>query len=84
MLKLQLNLLYQTCLSNNTELATFVIERGADVNIRKNSGQTPLYATCYKSNTELATFLIERGADVNIAGNNGHTPLYPIKLKVLD
>ena len=52
-----------------------MIERGADVNVVNQHGNTPLICACYKGNVELAHLLIERGADVNFVNQHGNTPL---------
>ena len=56
----------------NTFLAE-LIELGADVNAKDNSGKTPLF-DC--KNTETAELLISKGVDVNARDDIGRTPLF--------
>ena len=54
---------------NNLSTLDFLIERGADVNARDNTGATPLlYAVDY-GKLEAVRLLVTRGADVNIPSN---------------
>src|SRR5208282_701479 len=46
----------------------------ADVNARKNDGETPLH-TAY-SNADVTKLLLANGADVNARRNDGKTPLH--------
>ena len=56
------------------ETTKFLIKKGADVNAKNKSGETPLF---YVGNLEIAKLLIENGADVNVANSwNGYTPLH--------
>jgi ankyrin repeat protein len=50
----------------------FLIENGADVNLKSGEGKTPLM---YSSNTESLKILVENGADVNVKDRKGKTPL---------
>jgi ankyrin repeat protein len=52
-----------------------LIEKGASLNIRNNSGNSALIlATCY-NHKEAALLLIEKGADMEVRDNNGDTAL---------
>lgn len=62
------------------ELATLLLERGADVNARSRSTRfamenTPLHAAAANRQTAVAELLLERGADVNARDGSGFTPL---------
>jgi hypothetical protein len=52
-----------------------LIEYGADVNVKDESGQTPLLIAATVPYLEGIRVLIENGADVNAMDNEGNTPL---------
>ena len=53
-----------------------LLELGADVNSKTNSGWTPLHAAAWYGNAEVISVLISAGADVNAKDNDGDTPLH--------
>jgi ankyrin repeat protein len=53
-----------------------LLERGADVNAKTNSGQTPLHWASSMNELEIAKLLIDRGADVKAKDDWGKTPLH--------
>ena len=65
----------------NTEVAQFFLERGADVNCRGIGDKTPLMHAISFSTKEMVLFLISNGADVNLEmsepseKNSPRTPL---------
>ena len=59
--------------NENTEIATFLIENGADVNAKTDSGETVLMVAA--RNFEDAKFFIENGADINSNDTRGKTAL---------
>ncbi|NTX60625.1 ankyrin repeat domain-containing protein [Myxococcus sp. CA051A] len=52
-----------------------VLDAGATVNVRDDSGQTPLHRAMGVGKPELVKLLLERGADVNAIDGLGRTPL---------
>ena len=58
---------------NRTEVAKFLLERGADVNAKDFSGRNALILTSWQGNTDMAKLLISKGADLDgaIAYNEG-------------
>jgi ankyrin len=70
------------------ETAAYLLSKGADVNARDGSGNTPLHdAACYPSKVRpskdsesrrnhVASMLIEHGADVRATAENNLTPLH--------
>lgn len=59
--------------SNRAEIIKFLVNRGADVNTRNDSGETALIVA--GDNADSVKALIEAGADVNQADNEGNTPI---------
>ena len=61
-------------LGRNNDAARFLVERGADVNVKMGTGTTALIVAAYHGNTEMVRLFISKGADVN-AGIDGKTAL---------
>jgi ankyrin repeat protein len=57
------------------KVTQFLVEKGADVNIKDVGGVTPLSMAAYGNHTAVARFLVKNGADVNIRDEDGGTPL---------
>jgi ankyrin repeat protein len=70
--------LYLACLRCKVAVANFLIDKGANVNARNNSGFTPLHGTnsTWGQDVGLIQRLIAKGADVNARGSRDETPLY--------
>ena len=52
----------------------WMIEQGADINLRDKQGITPLHI--WYANENIALALIKNGADVNAQDKNGNTPFH--------
>lgn len=62
--------------SNQLEIAEYLLELGADIEIRNQYGRSPLLCVAFMTGSvEMASLLIEHGADVNAADVQGATPL---------
>jgi ankyrin repeat protein len=62
--------------ANAMDVASILLEAGADVNQITGYGWSPLLAATQNRNYRLGAYLIENGADVNLAHEGGWTPLY--------
>jgi ankyrin repeat protein len=58
------------------DIAKFLIERGANLNWRGNSGFTPLHYAARHNHPDVAQLLIEAGADIEVLDESGFTPLF--------
>ena len=65
---------------SNKELSKVIIElliaKGADVNAKRDDGETPLHQAASKGRKEIIELLITKGADVNAKSDDGWTPLH--------
>ena len=57
------------------ELATLLIERGANVNCRGEGGGTPLHEAAGNGQIEFAQLLLDHAANINAKDDKGKTPL---------
>ena len=62
-------------LLDNTEIAKFLIAKGADINAKSRDGSTPLHSAAFLGHTEIAELLIQKGAEVNPKNYRDETPL---------
>ncbi len=53
------------------DMAKLLISKGADVNIKAGTGQTPLMGACASGKEEIARLLLSKGADVKTKANDG-------------
>lgn len=78
--------LHYSIRSGNTEVAKYLIDHGANLNVHDNYYQktntkyvyykTPLHYAIESGNIEIAKYLIDRGANPNIQDAYSQTPLY--------
>jgi ankyrin repeat protein len=54
----------------------FLLENGADPNLRDDRGSCPLIEAAMSKNYEVVDLLLEMGADINAQENNGKTALH--------
>jgi ankyrin repeat protein len=60
-------------------VAQLLLDRGADVNTRRNDDQTPLHRASYLGNIEIVRLLLDHGADLEAATDNmGEKPLHKV------
>ena len=58
------------------EVATLLVDQGADVNAVGDFGRTPLQSAAMGNATDTAKILVALGADLNTKDNRGRTPLH--------
>ncbi|MGN4443428.1 ankyrin repeat domain-containing protein [Bacillus cereus group sp. MYBK79-1] len=75
-------LLHLAAYFGQKELASFLLESGADIHSRaKNKSEnTPLQAAIANKQSEFVAFLIEKGSDVNVKQSGGWTGLHEAAL----
>lgn len=60
--------------SNVSDLVRILVEHGADVNQKDDTGDTVLHVAAYKNRPALIDALLENGADPAIRNDDGQTP----------
>jgi cytohesin len=81
--------LHEAAIGNHKDIAELLVNRGANVNSRDKSGNTPLYyASTFgqgrkrtnKNDWDIARLLVSRGANVNTKPGSDDTPLHSAAL----
>ena len=65
------------------DMVEFLVDKGIEVNIKDEEGNTPLIKACYGNNSLIVKKLLKAGADVNEKNNKGETPIYIIARELL-
>ena len=68
--------LYEAIIKGHTELARFLIERGANVNHMDKNCQTPLHFAAMYKRLDIARMILEHGGDLSLADKQGNQPLW--------
>ena len=72
--------MYIAAEKGHTDIAQLLVDQGADKDLAKNDGVTPLYIAAGKGHTDVAQLLVDQGADKGNAphtgSNAGMTPLF--------
>jgi ankyrin repeat protein len=61
--------------SGNREAVSWLLERGAKVNVADYEGRTPLMRACVRGDSWIIATLVEHGANVDEKSKHGMTPL---------
>ncbi|WP_341812896.1 ankyrin repeat domain-containing protein [Wolbachia endosymbiont (group A) of Cephus spinipes] len=60
----------------NLDMVSFLVDKGANVEIRSKKGKAPLHLAVEESKQNIINLLLDRGADIEAKNNDGKTPLY--------
>ena len=66
--------LHKTLKLSEFQLAQYLIDSGADLNVKNDKGDTPLHYAMQGSDLIIVTSLIEHGADVDLENTIGISP----------
>lgn len=69
-------LLHLATWKDSVAAVEFLLEQGADIEIRDRRGHTPLHSAAAANSPNVAQLLIERGADINAKSELEQTPLH--------
>ncbi|MEM6724353.1 MAG: ankyrin repeat domain-containing protein [Bacteroidota bacterium] len=70
------SLLHYAIGCNQDPVFQYLLDRGINVNILDDEGQTPLFTAVRNNKTAAAIALIQHGANVNVIDQFGYTPLH--------
>lgn len=62
--------------NNHTNIVKFLIQNGADTELKDCCGTTALIGAAYYGNYDIVNTLLEFGADINCKDNDGETALF--------
>jgi len=78
-------MLMDACLKSKNKVVLFLLEQGANPNLKNAEGQTVFFAFCLhkinKWNLEVMEAFIKSGADVNATDKEGFTPLMMVSCR---
>ena len=57
------------------EMVKFLIDKGADINIKNRIGSTAIHVASEYGRIDVVKYLVKKGADVNAGNKYGYTPL---------
>jgi ankyrin repeat protein len=69
-------MLISECNQGHTDIVRELLCRGADVDVARTNGETPLHLSCRYGYIEIVKALLEKGANVDIQNGNSNTPLH--------
>lgn len=64
------------CSAGHIEIVKLLIEKGANVRVTNNNGQTPLHYAASRNRLDVAQVLLEANSEVNPRDNMGSTPMH--------
>jgi len=60
-----LTALYKACVDGSLDIATVLLDAGADVNLKSTQGYTPLYAAVQSKHKPVVEYLLSKGASID-------------------
>ena len=66
----------ETAARRRDKTVKLLIQKGADVNLCKKNGASPLYIACQNGHESTAQLLLNNGAEVNLCDKEGESPLF--------
>lgn len=69
-------LLHYAISGSKFDIASFLINKGIDVNITNSDGQTALHLICVNQNIDVAKELLQRSADINLRDKYGNNAMW--------
>jgi Ankyrin repeats (3 copies)/Ankyrin repeat len=68
--------LHAAAACNACQIASVLLEHGADINARRNNGAAPLHMATHAGQIDMVRFLLNRGGDPNAKAEKKLTPLH--------
>ncbi|KAL3125270.1 hypothetical protein niasHT_000681 [Heterodera trifolii] len=68
-------LMIAACDRSQTEIVTFLVENGANINLQNGDGATALMYACYQGNVDIVRLLLSHGANVELTDFTGYFAL---------
>ena len=68
--------LHSAVAGQNIEIATLLLDHGAEVNARQSGDFTPLQGAAQNGQVEMVQLLLDHGAELNLRSSEGHTALH--------
>ena len=62
--------LHWACSDGQVEVVNALLEKGADVHLKRSDGRSPLHYACDKGHSEVVNALLEKGADADLHAKN--------------
>ena len=70
------SLLHIVSLNGQTEIIELLLDKGVNVNIKNDNGNTPLNLSAFNGETKTVNFLLTNGANPNLEDKQLNTPLH--------